>query len=68
MAEIITRVLPQGLARPRSLCLSKLFGRIICCGCSMKASFGHEKELNFDTIFEIFVNVNGKCIVQLKTL
>ena len=43
MAEIITRVLPQGLARPRSLCLSKLFGRIICCGCSMKASFGREK-------------------------
>ena len=43
MAEIITRVLPRGLARPRSLCLSKLFGRVICCGCSMKASFGREK-------------------------
>ena len=26
------------------------------------------QELNFDTIFETFVNVNWKCIVQLKTL
>ena len=32
MCEIIIRVLPQCLARPRSLCLSKLFGRIISPG------------------------------------
>ena len=43
MGEIITRVLPWGLARLRSLCLLKLFARIICCGCSLKAGFGREK-------------------------
>ena len=66
MPQIITRLSTR-------VCLSSLFGRIICCGYSLKVGIGREnilnfvlQELNLDTIFETSVSANWKYTFQLK--
>ena len=66
MPQIITRLSTR-------VCLSSLFGRIICCGYSLKVGIGREnilnfvlQELNLDTIFETSVSANRKYTFQLK--